>query len=110
MVHYLHTYQIDQIMWSAFKHVDLEIRTCDKLFSYKTFKYDPLSNAHPLAAHCLKIAQNVAFEFLAFSTILLLLAVDGAFGSYSEASGGRLASLVMLNDTFSVIFKHRARY
>ena len=70
-------------------------------------------------AHCLKITQNVAFIFLilAFSTKFCPIITDMSGNTvWPQASGFQklakmdrfLASLTMLNETFSVIFKHRA--
>ena len=69
-------------------------------------------------SHCLKITQNVTFEFLAFwhfspTFVLLKLTFlvslfDRKFQVFKNSPNPKLtfASLAMLNETFSEIFKH----
>ena len=80
------------------------------------------------SAHCLKITQNVAFEFWHFSPIFVLLKLTclvtlfvfklkvfknspklttfGIFIELLSTQNVNLTSLKMLNETFPVIFKH----
>ena len=79
------------ITFPSCKTKNLEVRSSSKDAGNKNVE-----------SHCLEIAQNVVFEYLilAFSTNFCPIKMNFC----------PLASLAMLNETFSVIFKHRAHF
>ena len=60
-----------------------------------------------LKAQCLKITQNVSFEFFILHLTCLVTPIDRKhFGFFDKLLTTQNVFLVFLNETFSVIFKH----
>ena len=59
--------------------------------------------------HCLKISRNVPLEFLHFPLIFAQLKLTCLVTLFDIQNVDDARSFTMLNETFSLIFKHRAR-